>query len=171
MKKELTQERLKELLDYNPETGVFTWKAKSAPAASKVKIGDVAGSFETKGYKRIKINYKQYKSHRLAWLYVNGRWPAEELDHIDGNPGNNSISNLRECSRAENTENRAPQGKHSSGLIGVSWNERKQKWKAVIAKDRKSIFLGYFHCKYEAHKEYQQAKRQLHQFNPELRAA
>ena len=89
----LTQEYLKSILDYDLDTGIFTWKINKA---KRTKIGDIAG-WSYNGYREIEINDKKYKAHRLAWLYVYGEMPNKLIDHIDGNRSNNKISNLREA--------------------------------------------------------------------------
>jgi hypothetical protein len=96
----LTREQLKEALDYNPDTGLFTWK-KLPKAAHRKKVGEIAGSHDEKGYIRIGINGTVYKSHRLAWLYVYGQWPSKIIDHVNGVNDDNRISNLRDSSELE----------------------------------------------------------------------
>ena len=93
---DLTAERLRGLLEYDGTTGVFHWKG----------TGERAGSIQDKGYRTIEIGGRSYYAHRLAWLYTYGSWPNDELDHIDRNKDNNSISNLRDVSRSENNRNR-----------------------------------------------------------------
>ena len=111
----LTAEWLRRILHYNPETGVFVWRVK--PRRTKVKAGAIAGYRNSQGYWKIKIEGRKYSAHRLAWLYTTGRFPAGQLDHIDGERGNNRLINLREATHAENARNRLVAGK--SGLRGV----------------------------------------------------
>jgi hypothetical protein len=99
----ITQLELKELLDYNQDTGIFVWKINRNGGA---KARDIAGSIHHEGYIRIQINKKIYAGHRLAWLYVYGSFPKLKIDHIDGNPSNNKICNLRLASDVENARNR-----------------------------------------------------------------
>ena len=101
----ITQERLRRLLHYEPETGVFTWLERSSPH-SKGHVGRVAGAFDVRGYWRIKIDYKSYRAARLAWFYMTGEWPTQEIDHINRNPADNRWINLRSVDGSQNTYNR-----------------------------------------------------------------
>src|SRR5579872_763292 len=98
----VTQERLKEVLIYSRTTGEFRW---SQTPRSGVKAGAIAGNFSDPSCQRIRIDRKEYKAHNLAWLYVHGEWPRGELDHIDGDPHNNRLTNLREASHSQNLGN------------------------------------------------------------------
>ena len=137
----LTQKRLKELLHYCPETGVFTWKIKRH---NKVKIGDVAGSIDSKGYWSIGIDNKRYRVHRLAILYVNGCFPKHVTDHKDRNKLNNRYDNLRAISNQHNLHNSGNCINNSSGVKGVSWNKTCQKWVAQIKINYKVKYLGLY---------------------------
>jgi len=145
----LTQSRLKELLHYDPETGIFYWK-KKRPGG--VLIGDVAGHKEDRGYIRIKVDNRRYLAHRLAFLYIEGYFPENEVDHIDGHPSNNKWENLREVSHSCNIRNCKIQSNNSSGVKGVRYNKRytPKHWKTTIRTSGKRIFLGYFATKEEA---------------------
>jgi hypothetical protein len=136
----ITQEGLKELLDYNEESGVFLWKASSN---GRVKVGDRAGSVTNRGYSRISIGGKRYLSHHLAFLFVHGFIP-KEIDHIDGNRSNNAIANLREVTRSENCKNMKRSSRNKSGVTGVSFNKKLSKWRADICVNGKAIYLGAF---------------------------
>ena len=136
----LTQERLKELLNYDPDTGVFTW----LKSYERVKRGDIAGSYDTKKYRVIKINGKKYLSHRLAWLYVYGYFPENGIDHIDRTPFHNWISNLREVSMSCNRRNTGNSTTNTSGVKGVYWFRPTKKWAANIKVNGNSFFLGYY---------------------------
>lgn len=154
---ELTAEVLRSVLDYNPETGVFTWRVKAGVRMP----GTIAGSPDSLGYIKIAFRKKDYRAHRLAWLYVYGEWPADMVDHIDGNPANNAIANLRDVSTVVNQQNhRKAKRTNKSGLLGVS---RKAKCStARIKVGDKVIFLGCFKTDEEAHAAYLEAKRLLH---------
>lgn len=128
MKSELTQERLKELLHYDPDTGVFTWKANSY----RRKAGSIAGYNNGKGYIQMRIDSKFYYAHRLAWMWVHGEFPKNEIDHINNVKSDNRISNLRSASRTENLRNMSLTKQNSSGVKGVYWFKRTGKWRAVI---------------------------------------
>jgi len=137
----LTQERLKELLHYNPETGVFTWIAK---VAQGVNVGDIAGSTDTYGHIQIKIKYKIYLAHRLAFLYMTGAFPPVHTDHINHNPADNRWLNLRPVTHQENHHNRIISENNTSGINGVSWMKRNKKWRVRINIDGKLVHLGLY---------------------------
>ena len=113
----LTQTRLKEVLDYNPETGIFTRKVKQ----SGVKQGQVSGSLTREGYMVTSIDTKTYKCHRLAWLYITGMWPIGQIDHINGNRSANYFNNLRDVSKQKNIENqrKAQRSNKSTSVLGT----------------------------------------------------
>jgi hypothetical protein len=98
----LTQNRLKQLLDYQPETGQFTWRVARAGLA---KAGSVAGATKTQGYRQIMVDGTMYLAHRLAWLYVHGHFPVKMLDHVNRQSWDNRIANLREATHKQNREN------------------------------------------------------------------
>ena len=100
----MTQEYLKSLLDYNPETGKFIWKVSKN---NRVKSGSEAGTIQSSGHRSILIDKKDYLAHRLAWLWYYGRWPEDQIDHINHNPDDNRIENLREVSNQENGKNQS----------------------------------------------------------------
>lgn len=147
----LTQDRLKELIHYDQETGIFTWKHRSGRGGGF--SGRKATCLKDGGYVVIRVDYRLYKAHRLAWLYVYGRWPEKIIDHINRNKSDNRICNLRECNHSQNCINGKRLINNQSGHRGVTYkNEkhRKRQWKASIIKDGKSIHLGYFMTKEEA---------------------
>lgn len=158
----LTQEELKPLIDYNLDTGVFTWKKK---VAIRVSIGDVAGCINTRGYRQIYIKNKSYQAHWLAWFYVYGVWPEEEIDHINHDRGDNRISNLREVNRQENMKNKSAYKSNTSGVTGVYWHKIAKKWFAIIRVKKKSINLGCFCNKDDAIAKRKTAEI-LHNFHP-----
>jgi hypothetical protein len=139
----LTAERLRELLSYDPETGIFTWIAR--PALCN-RIGAMAGSFDTRGYLRIQIDGRGHKYHRLAWLYVNGEWPKKGLDHINGVKDDNRICNLREATDSQNAANCAARPCNTSGFKGVYLESRSktQKWRARVQVSGKLRNFGSF---------------------------
>ena len=157
----LTIERLREVVHYSPETGVFTWLIRSS---RNIFIGDVAGWLNEK-YWHIRIDGKKYKAHRLAWLYVFGMWPTKSLDHIEGNQSNNRISNLREATQSENLQNQLKARADSkTSLLGASRNKNRSNYRAQIMVNGKSIHLGCFKTDIEAHDAYITAKRIHHPF-------
>lgn len=134
----LTHSRLKEILNYNPETGVFTWKVRLAPRGP---VGAIAGAYSAAGRGRleIRIGGKLYLGHRLAWFYVYGDMPSGMLDHVDGNPSNNRIDNLRQATIQQNNQNRAKRDGLTSEWKGVSWSTQYGKWMVQVTKDRKHV--------------------------------
>lgn len=163
----LTQSRLKELLEYNPSTGIFTWTF--APCVKKK--GQVAGNDQERGYIRISVDNQKYRAHRLAFLYMTGEFPLEHVDHINHNKGDNRWANLREVSNSENMQNvLSARSEGSSGHLGVSFNKEKQKFVAVITLNGIKHNLGYFKSADIAGEAYMEAKRKLHPFST-LRAA
>lgn len=168
-KQDLTQARLKELLRYDPDTGVFTWAVKRP--ASRARVGDVAGHKSARGYLVISLCSTQEYAHRLAWLYVHGAFPSKGLDHIDGDKLNNRIANLREATQAQNLQNIGSR-RNSTGYTGVRIRSDRSAGKlfaAQIMVNRKNINLGYFDTPEEAHEAYLKGKAELHTFQPTLR--
>lgn len=131
----VTQKRLKELLEYNAETGVFTWLI--------YKNKKQAGYVKTNGYRQISINKINYPAHKLAWLYVYGKYPIM-LDHKDHNRDNNAILNLREVTNSENSKNMKQNKNNKTGIVGVSLNKSIGKWEASITVNMKPVKLGFF---------------------------
>ncbi|AAP58670.1 3R [Xanthomonas phage Xp10] len=128
-KNDLTFEDVDKLLAYEPETGLLRWKVAKA---IRIKVGDVAGCVNGDGYPRVCLHGRQYQAHRLAWLLHTGSWPSKHLDHISGQRDDNRIVNLRECSHAENHQNRGKNKNNTSGIQGVSWHKLRKKWMARI---------------------------------------
>lgn len=129
----ITQQRLKELFEYNPDTGLFIRKIRVGNQIA----GNIAGSLKKDGYVYIKIDSKPYKAHRLAFLYMEGYMP-EEVDHINRECSDNRWCNLRASNRQENNRNRKSWSK--SGYLGVYWNKNTQKWQVKV-KDKNSTFV------------------------------
>lgn len=133
----MTQNRLKELLHYDPETGVFTWLWNDSKPLqiNKRDAGREAGNLHKSKrnvYKRIHTDGGRYMAHRLAWLYVYGCWPDGEIDHIDGDGLNNRVDNLRAVSKTENLRNMPRYMNNTSGIVGVSWRASRQYWIAQM---------------------------------------
>lgn len=135
----ITQERLKELLDYDPKTGIFTWVVK--PSYS-VPAGSAAGTDTGKGYIRIRIEGSNYFAHRLAFIAMGVDDPPEEIDHINGTPSDNRWPNLRPATRSENGRNRRKRPNTASGVRGVCWDGSRDRWVAYIYLPSRRITLG-----------------------------
>lgn len=160
MKRTIRQARLLELFSYDRATGIFT---RNFTTSSNAKAGGAAGGVMSGGgYRRIKIDGVYYRAHRLVWLYVFGCWPTHQIDHIDGNPANNALSNLRDVPQALNCQNlRKPRSDNrSSGLLGVQAHANR--WRALISIGGKQRRIGSYATPEEAHAAYLNAKRQHH---------
>jgi len=159
----LSQDELKKLLHYDPETGIFT-RLTNCPR-SNFKKGDIAG-FAFEGYIIVNIIGKTYSAHRLAFLYMTGRFPKIDTDHIDTNGINNKWSNLREATKSENGQNliKAKKNNLSTGILGV-YIRKDGFIYSKIKINRKQHHLGYFNSVEEASAAYIKAKRELHPFN------
>lgn len=138
---ELTAEYLRSILNYDQETGIFTWKVSTS---RRVKAGDVAGSLGGAGYLNIKLQSRLHLAHRLAWLYMHSNWPTGQIDHINRIRTDNRIVNLRDVSNKQNHQNRSKSSTNTSGHTGVYWNKQRSKWVARIKHNQKQIHLGYF---------------------------
>ena len=150
----MNQEQLKAEFHYDPVTGVF--RRRFAKPFSNRRPWSVAGSVATKGYLQISVGGKLFMAHRLAWMYVYGDWPKEQIDHINGRKDDNRIDNLRDVSGSINMLNQTkPRGKK---LLGVTWHESRKKWQARLKINRESKSLGMFETQEEAHQAYMTAK-------------
>ena len=138
MNQDITQKELKEFLSYDSNTGVFIWKV----SRGKASPGKIAGCLDAYGYSRIKIRGKDYKAHRLAWLYVYGVWPEAQIDHINHNESDNRIKNLRDVDSFDNCRNRKFSSRNSSGHSGVIWH--KNRWCVQITNMGKQIYGGVY---------------------------
>ena len=156
--KSLTANRLRKVLDYDRATGVFRWRMS---LSNRVKIGEVAGCTGKDGYRQIRVDGHDYLASRLAWLYVHGCWPTNQIDHKNTIPGDDRFENLRDVTPAGNSQNRrrANQG-NKTGLLGVTAHYGK--YQARIRIDGKKRHLGVFNTPEEAHAAYVAAKREFH---------
>lgn len=163
----LTQQRLKELLHYDPETGLFKWIVSRRGVPKK---GSVTGWYDKDGYHLITIDYKRYQAHRLAFLYMTGTFPTDQVDHINRIKDDNRFDNLRLVSNLENGHNKSIHKNNTSGVTGVDWYKQKKKWRARIRVNYKQIHLGLYGTIEEAKKARDNAKIKLHPSSPEARA-
>lgn len=161
----ISQSRLKELLSYDPNTGVFTWAVKYG---SHAVVGKVAGSLhKATGYWTIRLDKVLHKAHRLAWLYVHGAMPDCQVDHINHDRGDNRIVNLRLATRGDldNGQNRKGiNANNTTGFLGVSYCKQTGKYRAQIICNRKRVPIGRYKTPEEAHEAYLAKKRELHPF-------
>jgi len=150
----VTADRLREVLDYDPLTGIFRWRIRPA---NRMRIGQIAGGGHVKGYRRIRVDGLLYLAHRLAWLFVHGDFPILDIDHIDRNRDNNAIENLRVATTSLNCANSRHRRNNTSGFKGVEWRKAKQKWHAGIMVDGRRLHLGTFDTPEAAHAAYMAA--------------
>jgi hypothetical protein len=158
--------RLRELLRYDPDTGLFTWRVsvggRGAKAGNgKFKPGQEAGCLDGDGYRVIRLDGRLYRAHRLAWLYMTGEWPALEVDHKYGARSDNRWIMLAEKSSGGNHQNRVCSS-GSTGFLGAHLDSRSGKFASSIAADGKRWRLGLFDTPQEAHAAYLTAKLALH---------
>jgi hypothetical protein len=146
----VSESRLREVLSYCPTTGHFMWLKR---LSKNVPAGRTAGAV-CQGYLRIKVDGKLFAAHRLAWLFVYGVWPAQELDHIDCDRANNRIANLRLASSSQNKANTAPKRTNTSGYKGVRFHSQRRRWNARITVAGQQVSLGMFDDAEEAHLAY-----------------
>ncbi|ACE75747.1 P07 [Xanthomonas phage phiL7] len=158
------REALMNQLSYDKETGEFRWKQTTC---SKLDVGQIAGCHDGHhGYVLIRALGTLHRAHRLAWLFVHGRWPGAHLDHINGNRQDNRLCNLRECTSGENHQNTGHYKNNKSGYMGVSWNKRLGKWHSKLSVGKTQHHLGYYPTPELAHQAYLEAKQKLHTFQP-----
>ncbi len=150
----LTAARLREVIHYDPEIGIFRWR-EPRPNRS---VGSVAGYFNS-GYWKITIDGENLKAHRLAWLYVHGQWPMGMIDHINGDPIDNRLRNLRDVERFENAANR-PFLPNRQGHVGISL-DRGGRWVARVSYNGARFYLGTFKTKEEAIAAYREARKRF----------
>lgn len=140
----LSHDYLTKVLDYNSETGEFTWKISPS---RNIKVGTRAGVVNKTGYRLISINNIRYKAGRLAWFYHYGEWPSDEtpqIDHINGNRSDDRIANLRQVTDEQNSRNQKVRSTNTSGRTGVQFHKHRGKWMAVIRNNGKYECLGYY---------------------------
>lgn len=150
---QLTQDYLKECLDYCPDTGIFTWKVRPREhfktgwawkTINTRNAGKEAGHLNKDGYLATRVRGNYVPMHRLAWFYITGSWPKEQMDHINHDRTDNRWVNLREATRSENHRNESLSKNNTSGFTGVYWNKQNDKWAAKVKVCGATINLGIF---------------------------
>ena len=149
----LTAARLRDLMDYDPETGVMTLKVRRGGCLP----GRIVGCRHHSGYTVATIEGKQYRLHRLAWLYVTGEWPIGDLDHKDRDRSNNKFANLRNATDSQNGANTGLLPANTTGLKGVTYVPRRRKFQSQIRENKQRRWLGYFDTAEQAHEAYSRA--------------
>ena len=168
-----TAEEARALFSYDKLTGRLTWRVDrisklkrgaviGGNAIAKARAGEVAGGIRPDGRRTVVIDGKLYLDSRVAWLIEYGEWPSKQVDHINGNPNDNRLSNLRLASASENGRNRGQQANNKSGFKGVSWAARERKWNARIMAQGQYRSLGYFDTAEQAAEAYAKAAAQYH---------
>lgn len=150
----LTHSRLREMVDYDPETGVFTWREQIAKC---IRIGNVCGRINAKGYRQIQISGRLYQAHRLVWLWMTGGWPPTSLDHRNGQKDDNRFANLRLATSSQNGANRRLPQHNTSGYRGVTKHTQTGKWQSQIGVAGRSIHLGLYADAVDAARAYNKA--------------
>lgn len=155
----LSADRVRQLLDYDPLTGIFRWK--DMPLGRRRLIGEIAGFPNQNGHWRIQIDGRTYQAHRVAWLYMTGVMPFEEVDHENLNRSDNRWTNLRLATHAQNMSNTRARANSCSGIKGVT-EYPNGKWKAQIQANGKGHYLGMHETAEAAHAAYVEAAQRLH---------
>lgn len=162
----ITPQLLRQLLEYDPDTGALRWLYRPATLFPDSGQGGRAGNkrrwdaqyagrraldaADASGRRSGTLFGKRVFAHRVAWAIHYGCWPFGDIDHIDGDPANNRIGNLREVTHGENMKNRSLQRNNASGVSGVSWNKSRQRWEAYIKVEGSRIPLGFWESREEA---------------------
>lgn len=154
MRNDLTADRLRALMHYNPETGEFSRRVHLSNRSRGISA---IGNKHSQGYIIICVDGKPLRAHRLAWLYVYGEWPKEQIDHINGIRNDNRIANLRDITHIENKRHRVAAVKPGR-LLGAGFHKATGRWSSQITANYKKIHLGYFKTEREAHEAYLAAK-------------
>lgn len=136
----ITQKRLRELVSYDQETGAFKWKVSRS---NQINPGDPAGYTRHDGYLVLVLDRRHYLGHRVAWFYIHGEWP-DEIDHINGDPADIRLANLRPVTRSQNMMNMRLLDRNTSGHKGVSWSKSRSKWQSYIKVNQRKISLGSY---------------------------
>jgi hypothetical protein len=152
-------EMLRELLDYNPDTGEFRWKYRMGPEALP---GAIAGCVEGNGYWRIRVFGQPYAGHRLAFAFIHGKWPDPACDHINGDKLDNRADNLREATFAQNLQNRRTFKSNKSGVKGVCWSKTKKMWRGYVGHKSGQVYCGHFDTVEAAAEAVEKKRRELH---------
>jgi hypothetical protein len=136
----ISVDELRSLIAYDPATGDLRWRVSRGSTAANNRAGTVSH----KGYRKFRIDGRNYYVHRVAWALHTGKWPDADIDHISGNTADNRITNLREATRSKNVSNQQPRRTNKSGAKGVSWHKNNGRWRAYIVVDGKQKSLGLY---------------------------
>jgi len=170
MKKHISSEYLRQILNYDHGNGEIRWRVRPREHFTTNRAcstwnarfaGKIAGALFI-GYRRITIDYKPYLAHRLAWLYMTGDWPSGDLDHVNLDKSSNSFTNLRLATRSQNMANTKVQSNNTSGVKGVCLDKHRNKWLVQIKHNGKKIYIGRYDTIEEADAAYAHAAAKYH---------
>lgn len=166
-RKDLSPEEIRERLEYFPDTGEFVWRHRlgnthEAKCWNPKFAGKSAGTIDRRGYRRIKIHGTYYAGHRLAWVWMTGEWPPEDVDHANCDKSDNRFSNLRLATRSQNCANVSKKSHNKSGLKGACYSKTQCAYHAQIKKDGKIYHLGWHETAEAAHAAYKAAALKFH---------
>jgi hypothetical protein len=162
LKAELTLEFLKSRVTYDPETGIFLWRNGYGGVREGFPAAKPCSGEKAKGYFRVVIDSREYKAHRLAWFYMTGDWPPDQIDHVNGIGSDNRWVNLRLANQSQNKANSRAYKNSKSQIKGVTWSEQKRKWIAVIQIDGRQKYLGQYDDVRQAAEAYRRAAEHLY---------
>lgn len=145
----MNKEMVRDLFEYRDDN--LWWRERPA---NRVDMSKPAGYVRTDGRRHIQVKDKQYLAHRLIWLYAYGKFPDGQVDHINGQPLDNRIENLRDVTNQENSKNQKKRCTNTSGYMGVSWHKAADKWQAHIKVDGVQTYLGLFNILEDAAEKY-----------------
>lgn len=155
-------EVLRSLLRVDDDGNLIRLATTNPICAARFPVGSIAGSLKENGYVRVSIQNRLYWAHRVVWAIHTGAWPDHEIDHINGNPSDNRIENLRLATRLQNSANRGPVAGKAVGLLGVQWRKKEKKFYSQIRENGKRRSLGFFDTAEEAHAAYMAVARRLY---------
>lgn len=143
---EISHAEVRRIMAYDPETGILRWRVRADRDHSwNMRFsGEEAGAVLTLGYRYINFNKRLHPAHRIAWLWMTGDWPKDDIDHINGDRADNRWANLRAATQMQNSANQKVRSTNTSGTKGVCWIAKKGRWRASIMVAGKTIYLGYF---------------------------
>ena len=159
--RDITVERVRYQFTYDPDTGIFLHRHKARGIRRAI-----AGCTRSDGYVLLCMDRRMYLAHRVAWIYVYGVWPSKFIDHIDRNPSNNRILNLRDVGQSENMQNQTTARNNTTGVLGVHFNTKHQKYVASLMLGRKPVFCKYFASLEDAINARKDAERIFHKGKP-----